>query len=329
MVNHQAKAKKELNAELKGHAGHSDHLAPSEILGHDMTHGMGQMNLHENRAVDTQLAMPRRGSGALSDQMTRDQVLAKSELNAEIKNHAGENILPSEISGSQMQPGLQDTQFMQADQFKQNDQWKQGNQGESNDQWRQDQFKQASWDKQNDQFKQNDQWNKQADWDKQNDQLKQSATNDAVARDHILAKKDLNAEIKEAAGSGLSDHIMPSAISHKQGEQFQHDRPQGEELAGFATDDAMKDHIMAKKELNAEIKEHAGADKMLPSDISSTTFHDGRSNIPPNDIKNDRLKGEMEYSQAKDTDLEGRRQSIGEMIKAKVTNAATAVKNLL
>jgi len=82
MVNQQAKAKKELNAELKEHAGHSDHLAPSEIVSHGITH-----TLPESRAVETLLSMPDQG---LTDPVLREQVIAKSELNSEIKTYAGE-----------------------------------------------------------------------------------------------------------------------------------------------------------------------------------------------------------------------------------------------
>jgi len=285
----------------------------------------------------------------MTDQVTRDQVVAKSELNAEIKTHAGEDILPSEISGNQLHQGHQ---FDQGSQFQRDAQFNQ-------------------------------------------DHLGLNVTNDDITRAHILAKKDLNAEIKEAAGSGLSDHILPSAISHMHGEQFQHGHElQGERLAGLSgttdsmmkdhilakkevnaeikehacmgsdlimpseihnkdlkedigckgerlaglgstKDDVMKDHILAKKELNAEIKEHAtGTDQILPSDLSTpaagvTTIHDGRTNVPEDSLGSDRLKGEMEYNQARDVGVEEYHRSIGEMIKEKVAHAALAVKETL
>jgi ribosomal protein S24E len=206
---------------------------------------MAQMNLHENRAVDTQLSMPNRGG--MSDQITKDQIFAKSELNAEIKNHSGESFLPSNISGNQ---------FEQGSQF------------------------------QRDQFKQDNLSNLHGEFE--GDRLAGlSATNDVTARDHILAKKDLNAEIKGAAG--FSDHVMPSAIAHKQGEHELH----GEKLAGLSgTSDAlMKDNILAKKEVNAEI-EHAG----------SGFF--GKRDIVPSSVNN----------------------SMGETIKEKISDAATAMK---
>jgi len=235
MVNQQAKAKKELNAELKEHAGHSDHLAPSEIVGHSIAH-----NLPDNRAIDTILSMPDKGlgemSGAMTDPVTREQVIAKSELNAEIKTYAGEkkdftdHIVPSEIADS-LPHGERLSGF--------------------------------------------------------------DSASDPKTRDHILAKKSLNAEIKQQARIGHTDFIMPSEIHAR-------DRLAG---LGAMNDDVMKDHILAKKEVNAVIKELMGhSDHIVPSEVAAHEIaaHDAKMTTPEAKQRSDRLKGEMHYQQAKE-----------------------------
>jgi len=77
-----------------------------------------------------------------------------------------------------------------------------------------------------------------------------------------LRKKTLNAEIRQQAGMGHTDQIMPSEINAR-------DRLAG---LGAMNDEVMKEHILAKKALNAEIKDHIGtsqADHIVPSEIAA------------------------------------------------------------
>jgi len=70
---------------------------------------------------------------------------------------------------------------------------------------------------------------------------------------------------------------------------------------GAMNDDVMKDHILAKKEVNAEIKEHAimgHSDHIVPSEIAA---HEVKMTTPEaKQRRSDRLKGEMQYQQAKE-----------------------------
>jgi len=149
-----------------------------------------------------------------------------------------------------------------------------------------------------------------------------------MTRQHILAKKNLNAEIKQQARIGHTDHIMPSEIHAR-------DRLAG---LGAMNDEVMKTHILAKKEVNAEIKEQGmmgHTDHILPSEIAA---HEKQM-----EAKHDRLKGEMQYEQAKDEThatetpkdvatpevTEEHHLSTSQKIKEKVKDAAHAVKETL
>jgi len=193
MVNHQAKAKKELNAELKEHAGHCDHLAPSEIVGHATPH-----ELTEVARVDTILSVP----PELSSE-TR-QVLAKSEVNAAIKEYAADTSLPDQILPSEV------WDHPQADKLA-------GFLATSDPVMREHIVAKKNL---------NDEIHQQAEMG-HTDQIVPSeinardrlaglgAMNDDVMKEHILAKKDLNAEIKDHIGTwiGQTDHIVPSEIA--------------------------------------------------------------------------------------------------------------------
>jgi len=160
------------------------------------------------------------------------------------------------------------------------------------------------------------------------------STSDPITHDHILAKKSLNAEIKQQARIGHTNFIMPSEIHAR-------DRLAG---LGAMNDDVMKDHILAKKEVNAEIKAHAGhTDHILPSEIA----HEGKMATPEGKRGSDRLKGEMQYQQARDEQVvvggayytgtmemtpevtEVPHPSASDKIKEKVKDAALAVKETL
>jgi len=96
------------------------------------------------------------------------------------------------------------------------------------------------------------------------------ATDNVMNKDNILAKNDLNAEIK---GLGQA-HIMPSEISHKHGE-FQHEKLQSD-LTGFSGSHDLNNNSLAKKEVLAEIQQ-AGVghkDNILPSEmLGGSQFH--------------------------------------------------------
>jgi len=173
------------------------------------------------------------------------------------------------------------------------------------------------------------------------------SADDSLSKESVLAKKDVNAEIKRLAGTGLfaADYIMPSKAIHSQqglGKrikdkalnaatavkgQFESKAPlEGQKLAGISeTNDAlMKDHILAKKEVNAEIKAF-GSDNIHPSEIAPapggvTVIHDGRSDH----VGSDRLKSEMDYEQAQGTAIQGHHlPSVTAMIKGTVATAAS------
>jgi hypothetical protein len=255
MVNHQAKAKKELNAELKEHAGHSDHLAPSEILGH------GQTSLHENRAIDSpHLAVSDLGA---SDQITKDQVLAKSELNAEIKNHAGltDHILPSEIAGNQ----FQGSQLDRSNQFQDLPQEFAG------------------------------------------------STDDALMKDNILAKQAVNAEIKEHAGTGFGLHhleILPTELSK---DQFQRE-DLSQRHDQFHSKDFQKDDEFLSKDLQKDFQKSEFVPSGEKDDFEISEFQ--------------RLALHKSKALHKDQPAE-LHPSMAQNMKDKVANAAAAVKDTM
>jgi len=253
-------------------------------------------------------------------------VLAKKEINAEIKEHAGssDQILPSDLSGVTIHDGrsIPDNK-LGSDRLKSEFAYEQAKDSASNQSFGESIMAKvtsaaiAVKETLQNIVPSETLHSEQSNFEKRELQGEKlaglSGTNDALIQDNILAKKEVNAEIKEHAGS---DHILPSELKAEFHKDQLQNKAQGDRLSdlgaidkGALKDEVMKDHVLAKKEINAEIKEHAGSsDQILPSDLSGVTIHDGRS-IPDAS--------------------EEPHQSFGEMVKAKVTNAANAVKETL
>jgi len=197
----------------------------------------------------------------------KDSILAKKEVTDEIKEHAGsDHILPSEIH-SQSQ---KDHEFQKDKEFQGSDRLK----GEMD-------YGQAT-----------DEVVAGAHQQSIVGMIKEKVTNAAIVVKETLLNKDKEIHEERLAGLGAIEE-------------------------GAMKDEVVKDHILAKKEINAEIKEHAGSsDHILPSEV--TTIHDGRLDSE-NKFGSDRLKGDEDAHQ----------QTLREMISSKVSNAANAVKETL